>query len=80
MMIVIFDGYILDILGFFLVDGKNNDVVILNQYLCEGEGLLKWVEENDILVLDCGFRDFLDMIEIVGLKLESFYFLYKGSK
>lgn len=74
MMIVIFDGYILDILGFFLVDGKNN------QYLCEGEGLLKWVEENDILVLDCGFRDFLDMIEIVGLKLESFFFLYKGSK
>lgn len=73
MMIVTSDGYILDILGPFLADGKNNDAAILNQHLREGEGLLKWAEENDILVLDRGFRDSLDMIETVGLKSESLF-------
>lgn len=48
MMIVPSDGYILDILGSFLADGKNNDAAILNKHLREGEGLLKWAEEKDI--------------------------------
>lgn len=60
-----------NILGPYLNDGKNNDAVILNQNLREGEGLLKWAEEKDISVLDRGFRDSLDMIITVGLKLES---------
>lgn len=80
MMIVTSDGYILDILGPFLADGKNNDVAILYQHLREGEGLLKWAHENDILVLDRGFSDSLDMIETVGLKSESPFFLHTGSK
>lgn len=80
MMIVTSDGYILDILGPFLADGKNNDAAILYQHLREGEGLLKWAHENDILVLDRGFSDSLDMIETVGLKSESPFFLHTGSK
>lgn len=77
-MIVTSDGYILDILGPYLADGKNNDAAILNQHLREGEGLLKWAEEKDISVLDRGFRDSLDMIENCWVKIRKSFFLTQG--
>lgn len=52
-MIVASDGYIIDILGPYLADGKNNDAAILNKHLLGDEnGLYNWAKKDDILVLD----------------------------
>ncbi|XP_062613816.1 uncharacterized protein LOC134275563 [Saccostrea cucullata] len=80
MMFVASDGYIVDILGPYLADGKNNDANILNKTLLKDDALLNWLKEDDIFVLDRGFRDSLDVIESVGLRSESPYFLGKGEK
>ena len=78
MMIIASDGYLIDILGPYFADGRNNDAAILNKHLFKKDNhILKWSEEHDILVLDRGFRDSLDLIESVGLRAESPYFLSK---
>ena len=81
MMIVASDGYLIDILGPYSADGRNNDAAILNKHVSKKDShILKWSEENEILVLDRGFRDSLYLIESVGLHAESPYFLSKGQK
>lgn len=39
MIVVAPDGYIIDIIGPYLVDGKNNDAAILNKHLSKNEKL-----------------------------------------
>ena len=81
MMIVASDDYLIDILGPYFANGRNNDAAILNKHVSKKDShILKWSEENEILVLDRGFRDSLDLIESVGLHAESLYFLSKGQK
>ena len=67
--IVAYDGYIIDILGPYLANGKNNDVAILNKHLSKKHcnNILKWSQRNDVLVLDRGFRDSLDVIAVHDL-------------
>lgn len=77
-MIVALDGYIIDIHGPYLADGKNNDAAILNKHLVEENGLYNCAKKDDILVLDRGFRDSLDSIKSVGLQSQCSYFLGKG--
>ena len=63
MLIVAYDGYIIDLLGPYLANDKNNDVAILNKHLSKKQCsyVLKWSQSNDVLVLDTGFRDFLEL-------------------
>ena len=52
------DGYILCVLGLFLSDHKNNDASILKHCVYNNEqDILNWLDEDDILILDRGFRD-----------------------
>ena len=54
---------------------ENNDTAILtNIYQKKDSYILKWSKENDIFILDRGFRDSLDLIESVGLLAESPFF------
>lgn len=45
LMIVASDRYIINIIGPYLADGKNNDAAILNKYfLSEKNGLYNWAK------------------------------------
>jgi hypothetical protein len=53
--------------GPFLADSKNNDAAIVKHlFHTNHEGILGWLHENDILLLDRGFRDSLKTIELFG--------------
>lgn len=47
MIVVASDGYIIDIIGPYLVDGKNNDAAILNKHLSKKKNCIsKWSDKN----------------------------------
>lgn len=58
MMIVSTSGYIISVLGPYLADSKNSDAKILSHMIQTNvEDIRKWVEEDDIFIVDRGFRD-----------------------
>ena len=65
-----------------MANGKNNDAAILNKHLAKKQcnNIFKWSQSNDVLVLDRGFRDSLDLIDSLNLRSESPSFLGKGQK
>ena len=81
MVITTTSGYFISILGPYLADGKNNDASILNHILNQNvEDIKSWIEEDDIFVVDRGFRDSLSLLEDLGIKAEMPRFLSKGQK
>jgi len=51
-------------LGPYYADGKNNDATILNSALSsESSHLRNWLTSDDILVVNRGFRDSIELIE-----------------
>jgi len=63
-------------LGPYYADGKNNDATILNSVLSsESSRLRNWLTSNDILVVDRGFRDSIELIEDLGLIAKMPHFL-----
>lgn len=80
MMIVSTTGYILDVFGPYLADGKNNDAQIMNSLIKQrGSELLEWVQPDDILIVDRGFRDSIETLEEHLLIPKMPRFLDKGS-
>lgn len=80
-MVVGTNVYILSVLGPCLADGKNNDASILKDMLKTNIDVLQyWFKENDLFVVDRGFRDCLEFLESLGLKNEMPDFLPKGQK
>ena len=79
MVITATDGYILAVLGPYLA--KNNDANI-TKHLFENnvEGIQDWLTDEDVLVLDRGFRDCLDYLQHLGYTCESPPFLGKESQ
>jgi len=76
MILVSTTGYILEVLGPYYADGKNNDATILNSVLSsESSRLRNWLTSDDILVVDRGFRDSIDLIEDLGLIAKMPHFL-----
>lgn len=58
MMIVSTSGYIISVLGPYLADSKTSDAKILSHMIQTNvEDIRKWVEEDDIFIVDRGFRD-----------------------
>ena len=67
-LIVAPDGYILDIINPYFSDGLNNDAAILNRELQrEGNLLREWFEEDDIFVVDRGYRDSIPILQELGI-------------
>ena len=62
MIIVSTTGYLVSLLGSYIV--RNNDATILHHIMRKNiEDIRSWVRDDDILVLDRGFRDSLDCME-----------------
>ena len=81
MMIVSTSGYIVSVIGPYLADGKNNDAQILNHIIkTNTEEVRSWVKNDDIFVVDRGFRDSLPLLKEIGIKAEMPSFLQKGEK
>ena len=65
------DGYILSALGPFLANNNNNDASIAKHILWKNEdGILHWLKDDDIIVLDRGFRDAIATMRTLGLQTE----------
>ncbi|XP_061179571.1 uncharacterized protein LOC133188208 [Saccostrea echinata] len=81
MMIVGTDGYILDAIGPYLADGRNNDASILTSIMKnDTERLKTWLSDGDIFVLDRGFRDCRDFLQQMGFRTQMPCYLEKGKK
>lgn len=79
MVIVSTSGYYLSVLGPYLA--KSNDAAILNHIMkTNKEDVLNWVEENDVFIVDRGFRDSMSYLEELGIKAVMPAFMTKGEK
>ena len=63
-LVVAPDDYILEIQGPYFSDSRNNDAEMLRNEFERGvDGLRTWFQENDIVVLDRGYRHALPMLQ-----------------
>lgn len=68
MVVVIKIGYFVFILGFYLVDRSNNDVFIFGYIINSNvESICFWFNEDDVFVVDRGFRDVLLLLVDLGI-------------
>lgn len=68
MVVVIIIGYFVFILGFYLVDRSNNDVFIFSYIINSNvESICFWFNEDDVFVVDRGFRDVLFLLVDLGI-------------
>ncbi|CAC5394877.1 unnamed protein product [Mytilus coruscus] len=81
MLIVGADGYILNVMGPYFADYHNNDASITKHlFETNAEDIKNWVQENDVLVVDRGFRDAQKFLENMNLKVEMLFYIKKGMK
>ncbi|XP_033756201.1 uncharacterized protein LOC117338945 [Pecten maximus] len=81
MVYVTTTGYIVSVMGPYLSDSKNNDAGII-KHAEQGnmENMMNWLTEEDIIVVDRGFRYAVEMLQDLGIKSEMPVFLPKGQK
>lgn len=78
-MIVTTTGYIVAPIGPYLADGKNSDEKILNHIIgTDTQDIKSWLQEDDILVVDRGFRDSAGVLGDLGIQVGMSSFLQKG--
>ena len=64
----------------FLTDSKNTDASIAkNIAINDGQDVLNWIHDDDVVVVDRGFRDSISAINRFGLNVQMPDFL-KGKK
>ncbi|KAK3107904.1 hypothetical protein FSP39_024854 [Pinctada imbricata] len=81
MIIVSTSGYIVSVLGPYHANQKNNDAnILIHNILTNMEDIKHWIKEDDVLIVDRGFRDAVDFLEDMGVKTEMPAFLKKGQK
>ncbi len=78
MSIVFPDGYVLEAIGPYLSDGKNNDAGITKHIIHTHQELIDWMEDEDVAILDRGFRDCIDQMKELGLECKMPSYLQKG--
>lgn len=80
MMVVIIFGYIVFVLGLYLFDFKNNDVGIFNYMIKKNvEEMRSWLNDGDMFIVDCGFRDSVNVLFDIGIWMEMLCF-FRGIK
>ncbi|KAK3085070.1 hypothetical protein FSP39_023793 [Pinctada imbricata] len=78
MVIVTTSGYFVTVLGPYLSDGKNNDAKIIEHIMkCNTEDVKNWIDENDVFIVDRGFRDALPFLSSLGINAEMPAFMKK---
>ena len=81
MMVCTTTGYILGVFGQYYADYRNNDAAITKHIFQRNiDDIKTWLKDDDILVVDRGFRDCLEFLHHLGHKTEMPYFLPKGRK
>lgn len=79
LVIVSTTGYFISVTGPYIT--KNNDLTALNHVMNTNiEDICDWVREEDIFVIDRGFRDSLDFLEEIGIQAQMPCFMTKGEK
>ena len=74
-------GYIITIFGPFYSDFHNDDASILKHVMLNNyEDILSWTKENDIIILDRGFRDSLGVLKALGIDAAMPSFLDKSRR
>jgi hypothetical protein len=67
-VVVTTTGHIVAICGPFFLDNSNNDASILKHITINNyDDTLNWIEENDIMILDRGFRNSLGILKSLGV-------------
>ena len=80
-MMVAMDGYILDIQGPYFSDSRNNDASILqNEFEGDDQRMRNWFVDNDIAILDSGYRDVRGFLENQGLACKMTVALQRGQR
>lgn len=81
MVIVSTTGYIVSVLGPYFADHKNNDASILkHNFQTNMENIKDWLQQDDVLIVDRGFRDSISFLESLGIQAQMPAFLPKGQK
>jgi hypothetical protein len=80
MMSVTTKGYIIDSLGPYLADGSNNDAAITKHVLEDNERVKAFFQEEDVFIVDRGFRDSIEFLNELGLNVEMPSFLDDGER
>ncbi|EFN69791.1 hypothetical protein EAG_03885, partial [Camponotus floridanus] len=67
-LIVAPDGWILNIQGPYFSDHRNNDAAILqNEFEHDADRMRRWFQNNDIIIIDRGYRDAILLFERLGI-------------
>ena len=67
-LVVAPDGYILDIQGPYFSDSHNNDAAILqNEFVRDADRMHRWFQEDDIVIIDRGYRDATNLLQRLGI-------------
>ena len=62
-------------------NAKNNDAAITRHIVStNSEGMNDWLQDNDLCIVDRGFRDVVEFLEERGLCVQMPVYLKKGSK
>ena len=68
MVMVTITGYIVSIFGPFFSDNNNNDASILKHIMINNcDNILNWIDDDDIMIVDRGFRDSLGVLKAFGI-------------
>lgn len=78
MSLILPDGYVLDTIGPFV--GTMNDASIAKTITRTCDELIEWCEEGDIMIVDRGFRDVMEVFCDLGYEVKMPEFLTKGKK
>lgn len=67
-LIVAPNGWILNIQGPYFSDHPNNDAAILqNEFQRDADRMRRWFQDNDIIIVDRGYRDAIPLFEQLGI-------------
>ena len=80
MMVVSTTGYIIETFGPYLADGKNNDAKITKHIAEDGDKLKSYFKNDDLFIMDRGFRDILDYLDSIGIEAKMPAYLEKNKK
>lgn len=70
-LIVAPDGYIVDVHGPYFSDARNNDAaILLSEMEHDRNNIHQWVQNNDVFVVDRGYRDAVEFLENLQLNVE----------
>ena len=67
MSVVLPDDYVLDTIDPFYSDGKNNDARMTRYIIDCCFTFVDWLLEEDVTVLDRGFRNAINALESIGI-------------